>query len=129
MTTKFFVCPLYLFGSRSTLWENLDILNSHLPLVVERLFDYLCEYKNSKMFLTEAVEMLVAKNPCRITRPEVKYPYMIKELLYAVYCGMDDTKPWDGRYKVKYDLLGVGNSLTPDDLKNALYKQCVIRAK
>lgn len=124
-----FFCPMYLFGSRSTLWENLELLNERLPFVVEKLFDYVCECKNSRMLLTEAVQRLVCENPCQLTRPEVKYPYMIKELLHAFYCGMGDRELWDGRYKVKYDLLGVGNSLTPDELKEALYEQCIIKAK
>ena len=116
-------------AEKSTLWENLELLNERLPFVVEKLFDYVCECKNSRMLLTEAVQRLVCENPCQLTRPEVKYPYMIKELLYASYCGMGDRELWDGRYKVKYDLLGVGNSLTPDELKEALYEQCSIKAK
>lgn len=116
-------------AEKSTLWENLELLNERLPFVVEKLFDYVCECKNSRMLLTEAVRRLVCENPCQLTRPEVKYPYMIKELLYASYCGMGDRELWDGRYKVKYDLLGVGNSLTPDELKEALYEQCSIKAK
>ena len=116
-------------AEKSTLWENLELLNERLPFVVEKLFDYVCECKNSRMLLTEAVQRLVCENPCQLTRPEVKYPYMIKELLHAFYCGMGDRELWDGRYKVKYDLLGVGNSLTPDELKEALYEQCIIKAK
>ena len=116
-------------AEKSTLWENLELLNERLPFVVEKLFDYVCECKNSRMLLTEAVQRLVCENPCQLTRPEVKYPYMIKELLYASYCGMGDRELWDGRYKVKYDLLGVGNSLTPDELKEALYEQCSIKAR
>lgn len=116
-------------AEKSTLWENLELLNERLPFVVEKLFDYVCECKNSRMLLTEAVQRLVCENHCQLTRPEVKYPYMIKELLYASYCGMGDRELWDGRYKVKYDLLGVGNSLTPDELKEALYEQCIIKAK
>lgn len=116
-------------AEKSTLWENLELLNERLPFVVEKLFDYVCECKNSRMLLTEAVQRLVCENPCQLTRPEVKYPYMIKELLHASYCGMGDRELWDGRYKVKYDLLGVGNSLTPDELKEALYEQCIIKAK
>lgn len=116
-------------AEKSTLWENLELLNERLPFVVEKLFDYVCECKNSRMLLTEAVQRLVCENPCQLTRPEVKYPYMIKELLHASYCGMGDRELWDGRYKVKYDLLGVGNSLTPDELKEALYEQCSIKAK
>ena len=116
-------------AEKSTLWENLELLNERLPFVVEKLFDYVCECKNSRMLLTEAVQRLVCENPCQLTRPEVKYPYMIKELLHASYCGMGDRELWDGRYNVKYDLLGVGNSLTPDELKEALYEQCSIKAK
>lgn len=116
-------------AEKSTLWENLELLNERLPFVVEKLFDYVCECKNSRMLLTEAVQRIVRENPCHLTRPEVKYPYMIKELLYASYCGMGDRELWDGRYNVKYDLLGVGNSLTPDELKEALYEQCSIKAK
>ena len=116
-------------AEKSTLWENLELLNERLPFVVEKLFDDVCECKNSRMLLTEAVQRLVCENPCQLTRPEVKYPYMIKELLHASYCGMGDRELWDGRYKVKYDLLGVGNSLTPDELKEALYEQCIIKAK
>ena len=72
-------------AEKSTLWENLELLNERLPFVVEKLFDYVCECKNSRMLLTEAVQRLVCENPCQLTRPEVKYPYMIKELKEALY--------------------------------------------
>ena len=114
----------------SVFFENLELLNGRLTVVLKTIFKYLSERSRKEMLLKNGVARLVRENPCQITRPEVKYPYMIKELLYAAYCGMNSEELWDGRYSVVDDLLyrddGAGCYLKSDAVKDALYEQCVL---
>ena len=76
--------------------ENLELLNPLLPgSVAWILFDHF--FRGARdVKLSSVVERLVEANPAKITRPEVKYPYMFKAFLYASYCKMTASTLWDG---------------------------------
>lgn len=50
--------------------------------------------------IPDVVNRIIRENPCEITRPDVKYPYIIKSFMYAAYCGMTASTLWDGNGQV-----------------------------
>lgn len=128
-----FLCDMYLLGSRSELWQNLDLLNSHLPFVIEKLFEGLLACGKRDVLLKDVVAKLVSENPCRLSLPEQKYPYMLKELLYAAYCGMNEDELWDGKYNAIDDLChyddGRSCYLKSDALKDTLFEECYLSTR
>lgn len=115
-----------------TFEENLDMLNPRLGKSIDFIL--------RKHFLTdslarnveEMVELLIEENPCNITRPEEKYPYMIKAFLYASYCGLTAGTLWDGRSHVNGGFIAVSDdgsvsanlALESEGFKSYLYKHC-----
>lgn len=114
--------------------ENLDLLDPRLPRAIEailraRFFDGLHQGRAS---VADLGTWLASVNPCGVTRPEVKYPYMLKQFLYAAYCGLTASTLWDGASAVNGGLLTVGedgslvafNALDGDIFKSYLYRHC-----
>lgn len=77
---------------------------------------------------------IVLKNPCEISRPEIKYEYIIKSFLYAAYCGMTASTLWDGDSKVNGGFIKVSAdgdvvayyALESDAFKSYLFKHCYL---
>lgn len=112
--------------------ENLDLIDPRLPRVLaEAMRVY---FSNESMAsLSDIVQWLVTENPLGITRPEVKYPYMIKSFIYATYCGMTAANLWDGRSEVNGGFIRVSETgevlafyaMESDSFKEYLFKHCV----
>lgn len=116
--------------------ENLDLINPHLVTVWRRVVEahFLERLHPNGTSVAKIGEWLVETNPCGITRPEAKYPYMLKSFLYASYCGMTASTLWDGESRVNGGLITVGqdgkvlafNALEGDVFKSYLYHHCNI---
>ena len=83
-----------------TFYENLLLINPLLPEVLAWILLGLYTERFPSRDVKTIVQELVAKNPLGISRPEVRYPYMIKQFLYAAYCGMTAGQFWDGQSEV-----------------------------
>ena len=114
--------------------DNLDLLDPRLPFVIERMLWNHFFGGQAETDLEEVVALIVAQNPCGITRPETKYPYMVKSFLYAAYCGMTASTLWDGRSEVNGGFITVGEdgevlahyALESESFKEYLYKNCYL---
>lgn len=112
--------------------ENLDMLNPRLSNVIE--------YILRKHFLTDCtlrdvedmMGLVISENPCHLSRPEEKYPFMFKSFLYASYCGLTAGTLWDGRSQVNGGFIAVDEegivtanvALESEAFKSYLYKHC-----
>lgn len=114
--------------------ENLDMIDSRLPKVIEfMLWDHFFNHE-SRVDLDVVTKKVAAKNPCGITRPEVKYEYMMKSFIYAVYCGMTASTLWDGNSQVNGGFIKVNAdgevvahyALESDAFKSYLFKNCYL---
>lgn len=114
--------------------ENLDLIDPRLADVIERmLWNHFFEHFSNND-LSEVTNQLIATNPCGLTRPEIKYPYMIKSFLYAAYCGMTASTLWDGDSQVNGGFIKVSAdgevlahyALESDAFKSYLYKNCYL---
>ena len=114
--------------------ENLELINPNLPqLIATVLLDYFSG-KVSGRKISDICDYLTSVNPLNIFRPSVKYEFMIKNFLYASYCGMTATKLWDGRSDVNGGFIRVGKSgdilafyaLESDAFKNYLFENCFL---
>lgn len=112
--------------------ENLDLINPRLPEVIEWiLWNHFVE-KNNDRNIIDIINLLISKNPCHLTNPEIKYVFMIKQFLYAVYCGMTASTLWNGSSKVKGGYITVKKNgdvianyaMESDAFKNYLYQHC-----
>lgn len=114
--------------------ENLDLIDPRLADVVERmLWNHFFEHfpKND---LSDVTKYLVETNPCNLTRPEIKYSYMIKSFLYAAYCGMTASTLWNGDSQVNGGFIKVSAegevlahyALESDAFKSYLYDNCYL---
>lgn len=105
--------------------ENLDLIDPRLPLVIERiLWNHFFE-GDTCVNLNEVVNNIIKTNPCNITRPEIKYPYMIMSFLYAAYCGMTASTLWNGDSQVNGGFIRVsqdGEVLAFYALESAVFK-------
>lgn len=114
--------------------ENLDLIDPRLAIVIERLLWNHFFNHTSCVNITDVIEAIIEENPCGLTRPEIKYPYMIKSFLYASYCGMTASTVWDGRSQVNGGLIKVNSSgevlayyaLESDSFKTYLYNNCYL---
>ncbi|MEE1101163.1 MAG: HpaII family restriction endonuclease [Agathobacter sp.] len=114
--------------------ENLDLIDPRLPEVIERMLWYHFFEKFSNNDLADVTENIIAKNPCNLSRPEVKYVYMIKSFLYASYCGMTASTLWDGESQVNGGFIKVSAdgevlayyALESDAFKSYLYSNCYL---
>lgn len=114
--------------------ENLDVIDPRLPLVIERmLWNHFFE-GDSAINIPDVVNRIIRENPCGVTRPEVKYPYMIKSFMYAAYCGMTASTLWDGSGQVNGGFITVGEdgsvlahyALESEEFKAYLYNNCYL---
>lgn len=114
--------------------ENLDLIDPRLADVIERmLWNHFFEHFSNND-LSDVTEHLIETNPCNITRPEVKYPYMIKSFLYAAYCGMTASTLWDGDSQVNGGFIKVSAdgevlahyALESDAFKSYLFSNCYL---
>lgn len=112
--------------------ENLDLINPRLPEVIEWiLWNHFIEKNNDKN-ITDIINLLISKNPCDLTNPQIKYPFMIKQFLYATYCGMTASTLWNGTSKVKGGYITVKKNgdvianyaMESDAFKNYLFQHC-----
>jgi len=114
--------------------ENLDLIDPRLADVIERMLwnHFFGHFSNND--LSDVTNHLIKTNPCNLTRPEVKYPYMIKSFLYAAYCGMTASTLWDGDSQVNGGFIKVGAdgevlahyALESDAFKTYLYENCYL---
>ena len=86
-------------GSCSPFAENLDLINPWLPAALADVLRVWYLGGNIRT-LPEVARWLEETNPLRISRPDVKYAFMLKNFLYAAYCGMTASTLWDGRSEV-----------------------------
>lgn len=114
--------------------ENLDLIDSRLIQVIEKLlWSHFFEHETC-VDLVQLIDKIIETNPCGITRPETKYPYMFKSFLYAAYCGMTASTVWDGNSQVNGGFIRVdsnGNvlahyALESDAFKTYLFKNCYL---
>lgn len=114
--------------------ENLDLIDPRLPVVIEQILrNHFFEHE-AYTNLEDVVNTVIEKNPCNLSRPEVKYPYMIKSFLYASYCGLTASTLWNGKSEVNGGFIKVsGNgdvlayyALESDSFKSYLYKNCYL---
>lgn len=79
--------------------DNLDLIHPYLGSVMGDVIQtFFFEYENETP-LRIVINHLIKANPHGITRPAVKYPYLLKSFLYAAYCGMDAVTLWNGERK------------------------------
>lgn len=114
--------------------ENLDLLDSRLRTVIEQLLWNHFFENRTEVDINKAMEKVIEDNPCGLTRPEIKYPYMMKSFLYAVYCGMTASTLWDGKSQVNGGFIKVKENgevlahyaLESDAFKSYLYNNCYL---
>lgn len=114
--------------------ENLDVIDSRLPRAIEwLLYDHFFECE-SNVSIPFVVDKLIEANPCKISRPDIKYPYMIKSFLYAAYSGMTASTLWDGEAHVNGGFITVNEdgsvlanyALESEEFKGYLFKNCYL---
>lgn len=114
--------------------ENLDLINPNLPVVIQRiLWNHFME-RQSEIDIFSVMQRIVNENPCDITLPETKYPYMMKMFLYSAYCGMTASTIWDGKSTVKGGYITIKETgevvanyaLESEAFKNFLYTHCYL---
>lgn len=114
--------------------ENLDLIDPRLICVIEKLlWNHFFEHE-VRTDLAPLCERIIEENPCGITRPEIKYPYMIKSFIYAAYCGMTASTLWNGDSQVNGGFIKVNANgevlahyaLESDAFKTYLYNNCYL---
>lgn len=114
--------------------ENLDLLDPRLPKIIDyMLWNHFFEHE-TRTDLENITKNIVVKNPCEISRPEIKYEYIIKSFLYAAYCGMTASTLWNGDSRVNGGFIKVSAdgdvvayyALESDAFKSYLFKHCYL---
>lgn len=124
--------PIAVRARCKTFEENLDMIDPRLVTVFEFIMRAHFFAKCSARTIEEMMEFVIVHNPCGITRPEEKYPYMMKSFLYAAYCGVTAGTLWDGKSDVNGGFIAVDEkgevavnlALESDAFKSYLYKHC-----
>lgn len=114
--------------------ENLELVNSELKIVIPHMLYNYFFLGFSEVDLNKVVERVIQDNPDGLKRPEIKYPYMVKNFLYAAYCGMTASTLWDGKSNVNGGFITVCNNgdvlahyaLESDAFKTYLYNNCYL---
>lgn len=114
--------------------ENLDLIDPRLIVAMERLLWKHFFERVGEVDFSPLINMLVDNNPCELSRPEVKYPFMFKSFLYAAYCGMTASTLWNGNSQVNGGLIkvtGTGDvvayyALESDSFKTYLLNNCYL---
>ena len=118
-------------GSCSPFAENLDLINPWLPAALAEVLRVWYLGGNMRT-LPEVARWLEETNPLRISRPDVKYAFMLKNFLYAAYCGMTASTLWDGRSEVNGGFIRVSKTgevlafyaLESEVFKDYLFRNC-----
>ena len=126
--------PIAKVAKCAAFYENLDNINPRLVNVIERIMWNHFVEGESVRDIPEVVDVLIRKNPCKVTNPETKYPTMIKSFLYAGYCGMTASTLWKGDNQVKGGFISVNKNgevmayyaIESDAFKNYLYDRCFV---
>lgn len=114
--------------------ENLDLINPNLPTVIQKiLWNHFME-KQTEIDVVSVMDRIIDENPCGLSLPETKYPYMMKMFLYSAYCGMTASTIWDGKSTVKGGYITIKNTgevvanyaLESEAFKNFLYTHCYL---
>lgn len=117
--------------------ENCELINPRLPRVwrevVSAHFSH-GQFDGATTPMWEVRDWLIERNPCGLTRPEAKYPYMLKEFLRASYCGLTASTLWDGRSTVGGGLLTIDaddklvafDALDSEAFRSYLFDHCRI---
>ena len=114
--------------------ENLDLIDPRLIIVIEKLlWKHFFEHETC-VNLAPLIEGIIEENPCGISRPDVKYPYMFKSFVYAAYCGMTASTLWDGNSQVNGGFIKVSANgdvlahyaLESDAFKTYLFNNCYL---
>lgn len=112
--------------------ENLNMIDPRLEKVFHFILWEHFFLKDRNRDIPDVINKVIKSNPLNISRPEIKYPYMIKSFLYAAYCGMTASTLWDGSSQVKGGYISVSAdgdivanyALESDSFKNYLYNSC-----
>ena len=118
-------------GSCSPFAENLDLINPWLPAALAKVLRVWYLGGNMRT-LPEVAQWLEEMNPLRISRPGVKYAFMLKNFLYAAYCGMTASTLWDGLSEVNGGVIRVSKTgevlafyaLESEVFKDYLFRNC-----
>ena len=133
-TLEFIGFPIASKAKCEAFRENLELINPHLPNVIERiLWNHFFEGE-SKTDIKDVIQRIINENPLNISRPEIKYPYMMKSFLYASYCGLTASTLWDGKSDVNGGYITVDEqgdvlanyALESDSFKEYLYNMCYL---
>lgn len=114
--------------------ENLDLIDSRLIRVFDRLLWNHFFLGEQETDINKLIDKMAEENPCGISRPEIKYPYMMKSFIYAAYCGMTASTLWDGKSQVNGGFIKVKANgdvlahyaLESDQFKTYLYNHCYL---
>ncbi|MBO4326198.1 MAG: HpaII family restriction endonuclease [Clostridia bacterium] len=128
----FFDLPVGAKAGCKVFKENLDLLDQRLILVFERLLSNHYFRHERQTDLVPIMKRIIEENPCSVTRPEIKYPYMMKSFVYAAYCGLTASTLWDGRSQVNGGFIKVTSTgdviahyaLESEAFKSYLYNNC-----
>ena len=131
---EFFGYPVAKQAKCKAFQENLELLNERLPFVIAEVLKNHFFNNESDTDIDKVIETVVRENPCKINRPEVRYPFMMKSFLYASYCGMTASTLWDGKSNVNGGFITVDEdgevlahyALESDSFKEYLYKHCYL---
>ncbi len=114
--------------------ENLDLIDPRLGDVIERILWNHFVNRENRLDITDVTQRIIEENPCGLSRPEIKYPYMMKSFLYAAYCGMTASTLWNGSNQVNGGFIKVSSegevlvhyALESDEFKSYLYSHCFL---
>ena len=129
---EFLGFPVAARAKCKTFEENLDLINPRLKEVLDFIMRTHFLTNSTARGVEEMVEIVINNNPCNISRGKEKYPYMVKSLLYASYCGLTAGTLWDGRSQVNGGFISVDGegkitanlALESEGFKSYLYKHC-----
>lgn len=114
--------------------ENLDLIDSRLVNVIDYILKNHFIAHERETDLNIILNNVINENPCNISRPEIKYPYMVKSFLYAAYCGMTASTLWDGTSQINGGFIKVSSNgdvlayyaLESDAFKTYLINNCYL---
>lgn len=131
---KFVGFPIASRAKCAAFEENLDLIDPRLPIVIATILSNHFFGHSSNTNIDKVLNEIIEINPCGLTRPDIKYPYMMKSFLYAAYCGMTASTLWNGTSQVNGGMIKVKNSgdviayyaLESDLFKTYLYNNCYL---
>lgn len=112
--------------------ENLWTINPNLPMVIQSiLWNHFIE-KQTEVDVASVMQRVVEENPCNISLPEMRYPYMMKMFLYSAFCGLTASTIWNGESDVRGGYISVNRfgevvanyAMESEAFKSFLYAHC-----